>query len=208
MVWEAGVWGRMRRRDSQGVWDGHGHTATFNMDHQQGPAVQHRGLCSVLCGSLDVGVVEGRMDTCIRVAESLHCVPEAITTLLIGHAADLSCFGRVRLCTLSTVPCQAPLPMGLSKEENWSGLPCSPPRHLPNPGIESGSLASQTDSLPLSHQGGPLIRRYKRKLKKKCCLIKHLCCFRYSEAIIYPEYSRKVQKLLQLCTFNSELFWI
>ena len=71
-----------------------------------------------VAGSLDAGVVGGRMDTCIRVAESLHCAPEAITTLLIGHAADLSCFGRVRLCTLSTVPCQAPLSMGLSREEN------------------------------------------------------------------------------------------
>ena len=27
----------------------------------------------------------GRMDTCTRMAESLHCSPEAITTLLIGH---------------------------------------------------------------------------------------------------------------------------
>ena len=25
-------------RDSQGVWDGHGHTAVFNMENQQGPA--------------------------------------------------------------------------------------------------------------------------------------------------------------------------
>ena len=34
------MWGR----DSQGVWDGHGHTAVFNMENQQGPAVQHREL--------------------------------------------------------------------------------------------------------------------------------------------------------------------
>ena len=31
--------GRMRGRDSQGVWDGHGHTAVFNMENQQGPVV-------------------------------------------------------------------------------------------------------------------------------------------------------------------------
>ena len=29
-------------RDSRGVWDGHGHTAVFNMENQQGPAGQHR----------------------------------------------------------------------------------------------------------------------------------------------------------------------
>ena len=37
----------------EGVWDGHVHTATFNMGNQRGPTVQHRGLCSKLCGSLD-----------------------------------------------------------------------------------------------------------------------------------------------------------
>ena len=47
-------------RDSQGVWDGHGHTAVFNMENQQGPAGQHRGLCSVSCGSLDGTGVWGR----------------------------------------------------------------------------------------------------------------------------------------------------
>ena len=31
--------GRMRGRDSWGVWDGHVHTAIFKMDNQQGPAV-------------------------------------------------------------------------------------------------------------------------------------------------------------------------
>ena len=35
-------------RDSQGVWDGHGHTAVFDMENQQGPAGQHRELCSIL----------------------------------------------------------------------------------------------------------------------------------------------------------------
>ena len=68
---------------SWGVWDGHVHTDIFKMDNQQGPNVQHRKLCSVLCGSLDGRGVWGRMDTCIRVAESLCCPPEAITALLI-----------------------------------------------------------------------------------------------------------------------------
>ena len=40
-------------RDSQGVWDGHGHTAVFNTENQQGPAGQHRGLCSVSRGRLE-----------------------------------------------------------------------------------------------------------------------------------------------------------
>ena len=41
-------------------------------------------LCSVLYGSLDGRGVWGRMDACICMAESLHCSPETITTLLTG----------------------------------------------------------------------------------------------------------------------------
>ena len=41
-------------RDSQGVWDGHGHVAVFNMENQQGPGVQQRELCSILCNDLMV----------------------------------------------------------------------------------------------------------------------------------------------------------
>ena len=40
----------------------------------------------MLCGSLDGRGVWGRMDTCICMAESLHCLPETITALLIGYA--------------------------------------------------------------------------------------------------------------------------
>jgi len=55
----------------------------------------------------------------------------------------LSCFSRVQLfVTPWTVTCQAPLSMRSSSQENWSWLPCSPPGHLPNPGIEPASLTS------------------------------------------------------------------
>ena len=57
-----------------------------------------------------------------------------------------------------TAPHQAPLSMGLSRQEYWSGLPCPPRGDLPHPGIKPTSPASpalQTDYLPLSHQGSP-----------------------------------------------------
>ena len=56
------------------------------MDNQQGPTVEHMELCSMLCGSLDGMGVWGRMDTCVCMAESLHCSPETSTTLLISCA--------------------------------------------------------------------------------------------------------------------------
>ena len=48
------------------------------------------------------------------------------------------------LCLFATpwiVAHQAPLSMGFSKQEYWSGLPFLPPRDPPNPGIEPMSPA-------------------------------------------------------------------
>ena len=46
-------------------------TAIFKLDNQQGPTLQHRELCSMLCGSLDVRGVWGRVDACMCMVESL-----------------------------------------------------------------------------------------------------------------------------------------
>ena len=57
------------------------------------------------------------------------------------------------LLTLWTVAHQAPLSMGFSRQEYWSGIPCPPPGDLPNPGIKPRSLtppASADSSLPLA----------------------------------------------------------
>ena len=55
--------------------------------------------------------------------------------------------------TLWTVARQAPLSMGFSRQEYWSGLPCCPPGDLPNPGIKPRSPAFQVDSLPSEPPG-------------------------------------------------------
>ena len=55
---------------------------------------------------------------------------------------------RVRLfATPWTVALQAPLSMGFSRQEYWSGLPFPSPGDLPNPGIEPGFPALQADAL-------------------------------------------------------------
>ena len=52
-------------------------------------------------------------------------------------------FNHVRLfVTLQTVVHQAPLSMGFSRQEYWSGLPFSPSGDLLDPGIEPVSLMS------------------------------------------------------------------
>ena len=83
--WTYGSQRKNEGRDSQGVWDGHVHTAILEMDNQQWPIVQHRELRSVICGSLDARGVWERMDTCICVAKSLCCPPDTITILLISN---------------------------------------------------------------------------------------------------------------------------
>ena len=51
------------------------------------------------------------------------------------------------LATPWTVVCQAPLSVGFSRQEYWSGLLFPSPGDLPDPGIETGSPALQADSL-------------------------------------------------------------
>ena len=75
------------------------------------------------------------------------CVPAYSVPLVMSDYA-----------TLWTAVHQAPLSMGFSRKEYWSGLPRPPPGDLPDPGIEPMSPAScalQAASLALSHQ-----RRY------------------------------------------------
>ena len=54
-----------------------------------------------------------------------------------------------------TVGHQAPLSMGFSRQEYWSGLPGPPPGDLPNPGIKPESPTLQVDSLPAELSGKP-----------------------------------------------------
>ena len=54
-----------------------------------------------------------------------------------------------------TVAYQAPLSIGFSRQEYWSGLPFPSSGDLPNPGIEPRSPESQADSLLSEPTGKP-----------------------------------------------------
>ena len=56
-------------------------------------------------------------------------------TYFLNHCSLLWLFA-----TLWTVAQQAPMSMGFSTQEYWSGLPCPPPGNLPDPGTEPLSL--------------------------------------------------------------------
>ena len=63
-----------------------------------------------------------------------------------------SCFCHV-WCSVTrwTVAHQAPLSMGFSRQEYWSGLPCPPPGDLPDPGTETVSYVSYIGRRVLFH---------------------------------------------------------
>ena len=93
-----------------------------------------------------------RLSPCARAGcrlwSGIHCV------VCVCVRYSLSC---VQLfATPRTVACQAPLSMGLSRQDYWSGLPFPFPEDLPDPGIEPGSCALQVDSLPSQLSGKPL----------------------------------------------------
>ena len=58
---------------------------------------------------------------------------------------------------LSTVAHQVPLPVGFSRQEYWSGLPCPSPGDLPDPRDQNHIclLHWQVGSLPLAPPGEP-----------------------------------------------------
>ena len=127
----------------------HVHGAIFKMGNQQRPAVQHKELCSVLCGSLDgrgfggqrVHTHAGLNPFTVRLKLSQRCL---LTGYECVHVYECACvLSPVRLFVTSwTVAHQAPMSMEFSRQEYWSGLPFSFPGDLPDPGIKPTSLAS------------------------------------------------------------------
>ena len=64
------------------------------------------------------------------------------------HPPEVKSLSRVRLfAALWTVAYQAPLSMGFSRQEYWSGLLFPSPEDLPDPGIEPRSATLQADTL-------------------------------------------------------------
>ena len=74
---------------------------------------------------------------CATTAKACALEPVPCSESVLGH------FGRVRLfVTPWTVARQAPLSVGFSRQEYWSGWPCRPPGDLLHLGTESASLVS------------------------------------------------------------------
>ena len=86
--------------------------------------------------------------------------------LTFSHKTNV-CLFVAQLCLTLCSPMkhspQAPLFMGFSRQECWSGLPFPSPGDLPNPEIEPGSPTLQADSL-LSELSGT----YMQNIRTEC----------------------------------------
>ena len=81
------------------------------------------------------------------------CVTNIVYLTLDLFISNISEFSLIPLESesvshLVVSDCQAPLSMGLPRQEYWSGLPFPSPGNLPKPGIEPWSPELQADSLP------------------------------------------------------------
>ena len=75
---------------------------------------------------------------------------------MLRGACMLRCFSHVQLyAMLWTIAHQAPLSMGFSRQEYWSGVSFPFPGDLPDSEVKPRSPALQADSLPLVPPGKP-----------------------------------------------------
>ena len=77
-----------------------------------------------------------------KISQKLLTIPALLCFVVVQ---SVSC---VQL--LETIAHHAPLSMGFSRQEYWSGLPFPSPGDLPDPGLNLRLLHWQADSLPLS----------------------------------------------------------
>ena len=107
-------------------------------------------------------------DTENKVSQTLHQISKSSShtwvpkdkksgsTILLTKERKVKLLSHVRLfVTQWTVAHQAPLSMGFSRQEYWSGLPFPSTGDLPNPGIEPRSPVLQVDILSSEPPGKP-----------------------------------------------------
>ena len=82
--------------------------------------------------------------------------PQSLSAVILEPQKNKICHCQVQLFVNPwTVACQAPLSMGFFRQEYWSGLPFPSPGDLPDPGMEPGSTALQSDSTLSEPQVNP-----------------------------------------------------
>ena len=88
-----------------------------------------------------------RMLSTVNQGRSVYRLPSSFSSFK-NTKVKVKLLSHVQIFVIPwTVAYQAPLSMGFSRQECWSGLPFPSLGDLPNPGIECGSPALQADAL-------------------------------------------------------------
>ena len=91
------------------------------------------------------------------------------------------------------IVCQAPLSLGFSRQEYWSGLPFPPPGDVLNPGIKPWSPALQADSLPSEPVGNSWVApKFSKSLPEQASFL----CTRQGLACLPSQYWAHPMQLL------------
>ena len=92
------------------------------------------------------------------ISRNIQMAQGSLLSALCWPKVKVKSLSRVQLfATLWTVAYQAPLSLGFSRQEYWSGLPFPSPGDLPDLGIEPGFPALQADALTAEPPGKPRI---------------------------------------------------
>ena len=105
--------------------------------------------------------------------------------------------------TLWTIACQAPLFMGISRQEDWSRLPFPSLEDLPNSAMEWMSPVLQADSLSSEPQINSIIIVY-NKINNRVLVVLYL----YYYYLIYLLFYIFISLLLFLAHHSANLFII
>ena len=95
----------------------------------------------------------GKHKSVLYVCESVSALQKCSFVLNFGGSSVAKSCST--LVTPWTVACQAPLSMGFSRQEYWSGLPFPSLGDLPNPGIKPGLPHWWQSLYQLSYEGSP-----------------------------------------------------
>ena len=114
------------------------------------PHTHHHPILKSFCFSFIVSSTDSNLEVCLFVfLIAFACwSADSFLYLLSWHLVPWLCcvLGRFHHVRLSVIPWtiahQAPLSLGFSRQEYWSGLPCPVPDDLPHPGVECMSLTS------------------------------------------------------------------
>ena len=113
------------------------------------------------CLATDEGGGAERNELALSRSKTAHIGSNASHMGELGSSLEQTCVCAQLASVVSnsvtpwTVARQAPLSMRLCRQKYWSGLPCTPPGNLPNPGIKPRSPAMAGDSFNTEPPGKP-----------------------------------------------------